>query len=80
MGEEFRPSFKRLGDLTCLFPEARHLALTATCTDDKIEKLCKSLLYQNTTIIKINPDRTNIYISKKPTLSNIHKLEKNLIQ
>ena len=24
----------------------------------------------------MNPDRTNIYISKKPTLSNIHKLEK----
>lgn len=75
-GEEFRPAFKHLGDMTCLFPNAGHLALTATCTKSKVQELISLLQYQNTTIISVNPDRPNIFIEKRKRLPNIHKYEK----
>jgi hypothetical protein len=31
-GEDFRPKCKYLGDLTCIFPNAAHLPVTATAT------------------------------------------------
>jgi hypothetical protein len=38
-GEDFRPKFKHLGDLTCIFPNAAHLAVTATATPKSIHVL-----------------------------------------
>ena len=31
-GDEIRPDFKKVGELTCIFESAAHLALTATAT------------------------------------------------
>ncbi|XP_062577985.1 ATP-dependent DNA helicase Q1-like [Saccostrea cucullata] len=75
-GEEFRPKFKKLGDLTCLFPSAAHLSLTATATETSIESLGKVLQYINPVIIKANPDRPNIFLEKIVRPPNINKVKK----
>ncbi|CAC5425086.1 recQ [Mytilus coruscus] len=38
-GESFRPEFMKLGELTCLFETAGHLALTATATPKALKEL-----------------------------------------
>ncbi|XP_053402587.1 uncharacterized protein LOC123550711 [Mercenaria mercenaria] len=75
-GTEFRKCFERLGELTCLFPNIPHLALTATASPNAISSLIETLQMRNTTRVLANPDRPNIYIEQKERLSNIHKYEK----
>ncbi|XP_060084050.1 bifunctional 3'-5' exonuclease/ATP-dependent helicase WRN-like [Ylistrum balloti] len=75
-GEEFRPKFKKLGDLTCLFDNCAHLAVTATSSPSSILDLSKTLQYKNHVIVTVNPDRPNIYIDKKPRLPNSNKTDK----
>ncbi|XP_021342947.1 uncharacterized protein LOC110443215 [Mizuhopecten yessoensis] len=65
-----------MGEITCIFPEAAHLALTATATDRKINDLCKILQYQHLNVVSANPDRPNIYLQVEKRLPNIHKFEK----
>lgn len=43
-GEEFRPSFKKLGELTCISEGALHLALTATATQSRHKHLQRCLI------------------------------------
>ncbi|KAL4230438.1 hypothetical protein ACF0H5_010820 [Mactra antiquata] len=76
MGTDFRKSFDRLGELTCLFPNIPHLALTAAATQDAIVSLIETLQLRETTRILANPDRPNIFIEKKQRLSNLYKYEK----
>ena len=75
-GDEFRPMFGKLGDITCLFPHAAHLALTATATDQSVKMLASSLCYSNPVVIKVNPDRPNIFIEVQTRPPNIRKFEK----
>lgn len=75
-GEEFRTTFKRLGEMRCLFPKAAHLAVTATAAPSAIQELCKILQYENPCIIKVNPDRPNIFIDVRTRLPNIKKIDK----
>lgn len=65
-GDEFRPKFQKIGELTGLFPNAAHLAVTATATLSFVQVLSKSLQYINPVIIQINPDRPNLYLEIKP--------------
>lgn len=75
-GEDFRPRFKQIGELTALFPNAAHLAVTATATQTSIQFLSKSLQYINPTIIQVNPDRPNLFLEIKTRLSNREKFDK----
>ncbi|VDH94605.1 Hypothetical predicted protein [Mytilus galloprovincialis] len=75
-GEDFRPKFKQIGELTALFSNAAHLAVTATATPSCIQSLSKILQYINPTIIKVNPDRPNLFIEIKTRLSNFRKFSK----
>ncbi|XP_052216311.1 uncharacterized protein LOC127834484 isoform X2 [Dreissena polymorpha] len=75
-GSDFRQSFNRLGELTCLFPRVPHLAVTATATPSALEELIALLQFKNCTKVLANPDRPNIYLEKKERLPNIHKFEK----
>ncbi|WAR25612.1 RECQ1-like protein [Mya arenaria] len=75
-GDEFRPSFKRLGELTCIFPKAGHIALTATATPTKIKDLAAGLQYSSECVISLNPDRPNIYLEVLTRPPNVRKYEK----
>ncbi|WAR08483.1 RECQ1-like protein [Mya arenaria] len=76
VGDEFRPSFKRLGELTCIFPKAGHIALTATATPTKIKDLAAVLQYSSECVISLNPDRPNIYLEVLTRPPNVRKYEK----
>ncbi|XP_062593630.1 bifunctional 3'-5' exonuclease/ATP-dependent helicase WRN-like [Saccostrea cucullata] len=75
-GKEFRNSFDKLGNLTCLFPDVPHLALTATATKSDIARLSEVLQYRDTQFVIANPDRPNIYLEIRSRLPNIRKFEK----
>ena len=75
-GSVFRPVFQKLGDLTCVFPNACHLALTATCTEERKKELVDTLQYRKYSCITVNPDRPNIFLCKRSRLPNIRKYEK----
>ena len=75
-GDEFRPEFKKIGELTCIFESAAHLALTATATVNLVKELENVLNYNNPDIVWANPDRPNIYIKIEKKLPNINKIEK----
>jgi len=75
-GDEFRPKFQKIGELTGLFPNAAHLAVTATATLSSVQVLSKSLQYVNPVIIQINPDRPTLYLEIKPRLPNREKFTK----
>ncbi|XP_052071379.1 uncharacterized protein LOC127709745 [Mytilus californianus] len=75
-GESFRPEFMKLGELTCLFETAGHLALTATATPKALKELEVILNYRETTLIISNPDRPNIFLEVRRRLPNIRKVDK----
>jgi superfamily II DNA helicase RecQ len=54
-----------------IFPNACHLASTATCTEQRKNEMTDTLQYRKYTCVSINPDRPNIYISKRSRLPNI---------
>lgn len=59
-----------------MFPGASHLALSATCTPPNIKCIVQILQYDNPAVIKVNPDRPNIYLEVKKRLPNNRKHEK----
>ncbi|XP_048748069.2 bifunctional 3'-5' exonuclease/ATP-dependent helicase WRN-like [Ostrea edulis] len=75
-GKEFRKSFSRLGQLTSMFPNIPHLALTATSTSADLKLLSKTLDFRETHYIIANPDRPYIFIEIRRRLPNIKKFEK----
>lgn len=72
-GEEFRPAFKKLGNLVCVFEKAIHLLLTATVTQKSILTLTKQINLKNPVVITKNVDRPNISLEIRATLPNIKK-------
>ncbi|XP_050399683.1 uncharacterized protein LOC126816912 [Patella vulgata] len=81
-GEDFRKAFKRLSEITSLYTDAAHLVVTATLTNSGITSITNDLQLITPTVVKMNPDRQNIFIEKKLTLPNLRKYEKfdDLIQ
>ena len=75
-GVEFRPDFKKVGELTCIFESDAHLALTATATVNLVKALENVLNYNSPDIVWANLDRPNIYIMIEKELPNINKIEK----
>lgn len=75
-GNDFRKAFSELGQLTSIFPNIPHLALTATATSSDLKLLSNLLEFQNTHFIVANPDRPNIYLEIRRRLPNIKKYEK----
>ncbi|XP_064631641.1 ATP-dependent DNA helicase RecQ-like [Lineus longissimus] len=75
-GEEFRPQFKKIGELVTLFPDATQVALTATATENAITGIKKDLNMKELAVIRHNPDRPNIFLEIRPRPPNIRKFEK----
>ena len=63
-GEEFRPEFKRIGDLRSVVPKnVNVMALTATATISSRLSIERTLGMKNPTVIEISPEKSNIYLS-----------------
>lgn len=62
----FRPAFGKLDALSSLFPDVPIIALTATATRSKKEKIIGSIGLQAPVIVEVNPDRENIFFSSRP--------------
>lgn len=75
-GMDFRKTFMKLGELTCIFPNACHMALSATCTPSNLIHLATSLQYVNYEVVKLNPDRPNIFFEVRKRLPNNRKFDK----
>lgn len=73
---DFRKAFNKLGELSCLFPDIPHLALTATATPTAIKSLSSILQLRDVIQIISNPDRPNIFLEVRHRLPNIKKYEK----
>ena len=59
--KDFRPAYAKLGVLGNYFPQVPIVGLTATANCKTQDIICDSLGLFEPTIIKINPDRENIY-------------------
>ncbi|XP_057296121.1 uncharacterized protein LOC130625055 [Hydractinia symbiolongicarpus] len=74
-GEEFRKDFKELSTVRTYFPKASMLALTATASPHHITSLVKSLNMSTAKVIRVNPNRKNIFLDKKIRKSNASGFE-----
>ena len=61
--KDFRPAYAKLGVLGNYFPQVPIVGLTATANCKTQGIICDSLGLFGPTIIKINPDRENIYFA-----------------
>ncbi|XP_069108670.1 ATP-dependent DNA helicase RecQ-like [Argopecten irradians] len=75
-GDEFRPAFKRLGEVVCVFDSTFHLLLTATVTPKSVQDLTKQMCLHSPIIVSENVDRPNIFLDVRNRIPNIHKFEK----
>ncbi|XP_048245704.1 ATP-dependent DNA helicase RecQ-like [Haliotis rufescens] len=75
-GPKFRTAFNKLSEVICIFPDAAHLALTATATPAAVKTLASNLQFTDHGLVTINPDRPNIYLEVKSRLPNIRKFDK----
>lgn len=64
--KQFRPAFGKLDVLSSIFPNVPIVALTATATKSKQEKIINSIGLQLPFIVEVNPDRENIYFESRP--------------
>ncbi|XP_057299470.1 ATP-dependent DNA helicase Q1-like [Hydractinia symbiolongicarpus] len=74
-GEEFKKDFKELSTVRTYFPKASMLALTATASPHHITSLVKSLNMSTAKVIRVNPNRKNIFLDKKIRKSNASGFE-----
>ncbi|XP_057299493.1 uncharacterized protein LOC130630113 [Hydractinia symbiolongicarpus] len=74
-GEEFRKDVKELSTVRTYFPKASMLALTATASPHHITSLVKSLNMSTAKVIRVNPNRKNIFLDKKIRKSNASGFE-----
>ncbi|XP_057308214.1 uncharacterized protein LOC130646094 [Hydractinia symbiolongicarpus] len=74
-GEEFRKDFKELSTVRTYFLKASMLALTATASPHHITSLVKSLNMSTAKVIRVNPNRKNIFLDKKIRKSNASGFE-----
>ncbi|CAG2186571.1 unnamed protein product [Mytilus edulis] len=63
-GDQFRPTFQRLGEMRSHFTEVPFLLLTATCTDAILKSITKKLHIDAPTIESISPDRSVTTLGK----------------
>ena len=65
-GEEFRPEFKRLGDLRSILPKhVNIMALTATATINLRVSVEKILNMRDPILIQRSPDKENVFLAVK---------------
>ncbi|CAL4094160.1 unnamed protein product, partial [Meganyctiphanes norvegica] len=64
-GHDFRPSYRKLGNLRRTFPSVPILALTATATQQVRHDICNSLGLKNPEVSITNFDRPNLYLEVK---------------
>lgn len=64
--KEFRPAFGKLDTICSIFPDVPIVALTATATKSKKEKIVSSIGLQLPFVVEVNPDRENIFFESKP--------------
>lgn len=80
-GNDFRPAYRRLGNLRQVLKNAPFIALTATATPDVRKDILKSLYLINPITTVTSFDRPNLYLSvsiKLPTL--LRDLRKFMIE
>ena len=63
-GKEFRTDFSKLSAVRAYYPKLLCLALTATASNQTIAHIAKSLCMREPKIVKVNPNRANIHLSK----------------
>ena len=63
--KDFRVDFRDLVALRTLIPNARILALTATASLAAVRRLRRELEMPSAVIVKVNPNRRNIYLQKQ---------------
>ena len=73
-GKEFRKDFDKLSVLRSLFPEVPFLCLTATAPISVITKIKKSLAMKTYIVISVNPNRKNVFLSKRIKKDKVHGL------
>ena len=70
-GDNFRKDYKDLSTIKAFFPNLPFIALTATAPPHLLKRLKESLsLASDCKVVSVNPNRANIYLDKKPRLSN----------
>ena len=70
-GDNFRKDYKDLSTIKAFFPNVPFVALTATAPPHMLKRLKESLsLASDCKVVSVNLNRANIYLDKKPRLSN----------
>jgi superfamily II DNA helicase RecQ len=64
--KEFRPAFGKLDAICSIFPDVPIVALTATATKSKKEKIVNSIGLQVPFVVEVNPERGNIFFESRP--------------
>ena len=63
-GHDFRKDFLELSSLKAIFPNVPTLALTATISPQDVDRMKKDLAVTNPKIVRVSPNRQNLYIGK----------------
>ena len=64
--KEFRPAFGKLDTICSIFPDVPIVALTATATKSKKEKIVTCIVLQLPFVVEVNPNRENIFFQSQP--------------
>ena len=64
--KEVYPAFGKLDTICSIFPDVPSVALTATATKSKKEKIVSSIGLQLPFVVEVNPNRENIFFESKP--------------
>jgi len=64
--KEFCPAFGKLDTICSIFPDVPIVALTASATKSKKEKIVSSIGIQLPFVVEVNPNRENIFFESKP--------------
>ncbi|MGB0778239.1 MAG: RecQ family ATP-dependent DNA helicase [Flavobacteriaceae bacterium] len=73
-GHDFRPAYRKIGQLKSLFPKTPVLALTATATDKVVSDISKTLEIESAKLFKNSFDRKNLVYTALETFNKKHHL------
>ncbi|MGO3707823.1 MAG: RecQ family ATP-dependent DNA helicase [Mesonia hippocampi] len=79
-GTDFRPAYKKLAQLTEVFPKAKLIALTATATPKVVADIKTSLAIPEAPVVKASFARPNIFFSVFKTENKHEILRKFLLK